>query len=133
MDIADSTDSLASQLALPKASCFENINIDKNSAGPDHIASLDPKEFRNYVDAIHGIKILGKSKKDVQTEELNMRRLAEKPTLQPQLAQRREVNKRRYFFRPVTASTQEIDCLVGRLSDAYEGSSVLKELFKEEI
>jgi N,N'-diacetyllegionaminate synthase len=66
---------IASLLALSKGACvFEkHITLDKKHLGPDHYASLDEKEFKNYVDSLKmGHMALGiKEKKLTDSEKVN--------------------------------------------------------------
>lgn len=61
-------------LALGAIVFEKHITLDKNLAGPDHNASLDPEEFKNYVDAIRKTAImLGDGiKKPTRSELLNI-------------------------------------------------------------
>ena len=55
----------------------KHITLDKNMKGPDHIASLEPHEFKYMVEAIHeSNKMLGSSIKAPQNAEKNTREVA---------------------------------------------------------
>lgn len=61
-------------LALGARVFEKHITLDKNMTGPDHNASLDPKEFKSYVDAIRKTSLmLGDGiKKPTKSELLNI-------------------------------------------------------------
>lgn len=66
-------DYLTSVLAVTKKACIieKHFTLDKKLAGPDHIASLDVKEFKNMVDTIRRVKIInGLNIKSLQKCEL---------------------------------------------------------------
>ena len=66
-------DNIASLLALSKgASVFEkHITLNKKKTGPDHYASLNPKEFKKYVDDLnYAYTALGSSRKSLTASEL---------------------------------------------------------------
>ncbi len=57
----------------------KHITLNKNMPGPDHKASLNPKEFKNYVTFIRNIEMaLGKSKKKPTKSELKNLKLVRK-------------------------------------------------------
>ena len=135
-----SSDTLASQLALAKGSSYfeKHLTLDKTQAGPDHIASLDAREFKEYVVAIkHAAKILGSSKKDVQPEELDMRKTSRKSLHFCRNICKGEKLQREDMFlsRPGHGIyTKDINDLLGKelLCDVEEGSLILKKLLKQE-
>ena len=56
-----------------------HFTLDKNAWGPDHKASMDPKEFKVFVDKIRKLeKAFGKEKWDIQDEELSQRSAMQK-------------------------------------------------------
>lgn len=56
-----------------------HFTYDKNAKGPDHSASMDPKEFKNYLDDINrAIKIFGLNEKFTQKEEEDMKKISRK-------------------------------------------------------
>lgn len=134
-----SPDTLASQLALAKGSSYfeKHLTLDKSLAGPDHIASLDPEEFKQYVEAIsHAANILGKSKKDVQPEEMDMRTTSRKSLHFSRNLCKGEKLKRGDMFlsRPGHGMyAKDIKDILGRelLYDVKEGSLILKKLLKK--
>jgi len=57
----------------------KHITLDKNLFGPDHKASLEPKEFRNLVEGIRNISIaLGKEEKKITNSELKNLKIVRK-------------------------------------------------------
>jgi N,N'-diacetyllegionaminate synthase len=57
----------------------KHFTLNKNSSGPDHAASADPKEFKKYVESIRSAEIiLGSNIKKVQKEELSIRKISRK-------------------------------------------------------
>jgi len=62
------------------ATYFEkHFTLDKAMKGPDHLASSNPIEFKELVDALKATEtILGKSNKEVQPEERQMRNVSRK-------------------------------------------------------
>ena len=49
----------------------KHITLNRNLSGPDHKASLEPKEFRNLVKGIRNISLaLGKSQKNITNSEM---------------------------------------------------------------
>ncbi len=66
-----------------------HFTLDKDDWGPDHKASMDPKEFRRFVDAVRQAEvILGKSDWDIQNEEKSQR-----ATMQKGVYARRDLKK----------------------------------------
>ena len=62
------------------ARTFEkHITLSNNMVGPDHKASLNPKDFKKYVDKINEAKIiLGKKNKILLDQELEMKKISSK-------------------------------------------------------
>ena len=62
------------------ARIFEkHFTLSKKSNGPDHASSVTPAELKKYISDIYDTKlILGNFKKQVQKEELNMKRVSVK-------------------------------------------------------
>lgn len=57
----------------------KHITLDKNSKGPDHKASLDPNEFKAYVEHIKtASKMMGSHKKKPTAEEFKIKKLVRK-------------------------------------------------------
>lgn len=57
----------------------KHFTLDKTMEGPDHKASVDPKELRDYIQHIRdSVKILGVKSKKVADEEMNMRHISRK-------------------------------------------------------
>lgn len=51
----------------------KHFTLDKNMEGPDHIASTEPKEFKNMVDAIRNVELaLGNGKKEPDITEIDI-------------------------------------------------------------
>ena len=135
-----SPDSLASQLALAKGACYfeKHLTLNKQLAGPDHIASLDPQDFKKYVDDIyHAADILGKSNKDVQPEEVDMRSTSRKSLHFSRNLRKGEKLKKTdiYLSRPgYGIYAKNTEDLLGKelVSDVTEGSLVSMELLRGE-
>ena len=73
--------SLASCLALSLGATVleKHITLDKNGIGPDHKASMNIKEFENYINDIKETeKILGKDKKCPDPREIKVKKLVRK-------------------------------------------------------
>ena len=50
-----------------------HLTLDKKLKGPDHSASLDPKEFKEFVDSIRNVEILtSNKKKNNEMKNLNL-------------------------------------------------------------
>ncbi len=67
--------------AVARGSCLieKHFTLDKNLAGPDHKASLDPSELKKMVQAIRDVEmVLGDSIKGPQQSELKNRAIARK-------------------------------------------------------
>ncbi len=57
----------------------KHFTLDKKMSGPDHISSLNPYEFREYVKSIRDTEIyLGSNIKQVQPEEKSIRKISRK-------------------------------------------------------
>ena len=57
----------------------KHITLDKNLPGPDHLASLDPIEFKQMISEIRNIKIMmGSSKKIPTANEIRNKSVARK-------------------------------------------------------
>lgn len=64
-------------VALGAKMIEKHITLDKSMEGPDHKASLDPKELRHMVLAIRNIEeALGSTRKIVSNEEIEMRKIS---------------------------------------------------------
>jgi N,N'-diacetyllegionaminate synthase len=70
-----SKDFLASNIAIALGSVVieKHLTLDKNQNGPDHKSSLNPLEFKNFINNIRRTEeILGTEKKEIQKEEEDM-------------------------------------------------------------
>jgi N,N'-diacetyllegionaminate synthase len=79
------SDHAQSSLAAFAAVCLgakvieKHFTLDKNMSGPDHRASADPKEFKNYCEQIRLAELmLGNPIKKIQEEEKEMRLISRK-------------------------------------------------------
>ena len=72
-------DNLSSCLAVSKGACIfeKHITLSKKDTGPDHFYSLEPDEFKKYVNDIQlSFKIMGSNKKNfLKKEKLANRKL----------------------------------------------------------
>ena len=60
----------------------KHFTLNKNIYGPDHLASSTPKEFFNLVKGIRRAENMkGSYKKEIQKEEINVRKVSKKPNL----------------------------------------------------
>jgi sialic acid synthase SpsE len=72
---------LASLAAVSKNAIFieKHVTLSKNFMGPDHSASYNIKEFKNFVESIRKIEIiLGSTKKIFSKEEKQIKMVARK-------------------------------------------------------
>jgi|TARA_B110000114_G_scaffold172007_1_gene198317 N,N'-diacetyllegionaminate synthase len=72
---------LASILSVLQGSDYieKHITLNRNSYGPDHSSSMEPKQFKNYVDDLRNIKIvLGKKIKKPTSSELKNLKIVRK-------------------------------------------------------
>lgn len=72
---------LAGQLAVAMGvdTIERHLTLNRQSEGPDHEASLDPEEFKSYLEALEMSRLaLGTWKKAPAESEMEMRRLARK-------------------------------------------------------
>ena len=59
-----------------------HFTLDKNDNGPDHYASSDISEMKNYVKELNRVKpILGSEFKNIQNEEMGMAKRSKKAIL----------------------------------------------------
>lgn len=75
---------LASLAAVSKNAIFieKHVTLGKNFRGPDHSASYNIKEFKNFVESIRKIEIiLGSTKKIFSKEEKQIRNVARKSVI----------------------------------------------------
>lgn len=57
----------------------KHFTLDKKMSGPDHQASLSPRELKLFIEEIKSVPImLGSNKKKTQKEELNVKKIARK-------------------------------------------------------
>lgn len=71
----------------------KHFTLDRNMSGPDHKASLEPKELKDMVIAIRNIeKALGDGIKKVSPSEMN-----NKPIVRKSVVAKKDINKGEYF------------------------------------
>ena len=79
---SDHSNNLETSIAAVALGCEtieKHFTLNKNLKGPDHLASFNPKEFSKLVDGIRRVEImLGNSKKSIQNEEINMKKVSSK-------------------------------------------------------
>lgn len=57
----------------------KHITLNKNFSGPDHKASMESREFKNFVNSLRNIKkILGDGKKKIRSSEIENKKLVRK-------------------------------------------------------
>ncbi len=57
----------------------KHFTLNKNMDGPDHLASITPKELKSLVDDIRRAEVMkGSYKKNIQKEEIEMRKISRK-------------------------------------------------------
>lgn len=74
-------DHLSAILALARGACYfeKHFTLDQNMPGPDHKASCEPSEMKDYVDAIHRARrVLGQGTKKIMAEEAETRKISRK-------------------------------------------------------
>ena len=93
------SDHSRSNIAAIMSVCFgasiieKHFTLNKEAKGPDHKASMNPSELKQYVELIRSAeKILGSEKKVIQKEELNIRKISRKSiTLKNDLAKNHKI------------------------------------------
>jgi len=71
----------SSIIAVTLGACMieKHFTLSRRLPGPDHVASLEPLELKNFISKIQNIKtILGSFKKEPTTDEIKIARLARK-------------------------------------------------------
>ncbi len=113
-----------------------HFTLDKNDWGPDHKASMEPKEFSDFVQAVRQAEIiLGKAEWEIQDEEKSQR-----DAMQKGVYARRELKKGEKisitdvrFLRPSSnLSPKEffLNCLNRQIkADVVEGELIMKKHF----
>lgn len=98
----------------------KHITLDKNMPGPDHTASADPEEFRQYVEHIRRVVIaLGASRKFVTQSELENRVLVRRSIFASQKIRKGELftEENLVCLRPATGiSAMEWDEVIGKVA-----------------
>ena len=57
----------------------KHFTLDRNSEGPDHKASLEPKELKLMIDSIRNVeKAMGNGVKELSKDELSIKKMARK-------------------------------------------------------
>ena len=75
----------------------KHLTLDRTMKGPDHLASLEPIEFQQMVNAIREVElILGSNIKVPQPSELNTRSVARRSIRAAKYQQRRKVKRIRF-------------------------------------
>ena len=96
----------------------KHFTLNKNLPGPDHKASLTPKEFSDYVKTIREAEtMLGNDQKICQLEEREMRRICRKSITLKRSMKRGEIISYRNIImkRPGTGlNGQKINTVIGR-------------------
>ena len=66
-------------VALGATVIEKHFTLDTNMEGPDHSSSLNPKEFKKFIEDIRKAEtILGNEFKNIQKEEIQMRKISRK-------------------------------------------------------
>ena len=96
----------------------KHITLNKRAKGPDHKSSLNPVEFKNFVNKIRKTEImLGKYKKKIQKEEINMLNVSRKSIFTKKKIKENQKIKLSdlHLLRPGTGySSFEIDKVIGK-------------------
>ena len=96
----------------------KHFTLDKKMSGPDHISSLNPYEFREYVKSIRDTEIyLGSNIKQVQPEEKSIRKISRKSiTLKKNMKKNSKISlKDIQMKRPGTGIIgQQLDLVLGK-------------------
>ena len=96
----------------------KHFTLDKKMSGPDHISSLNPYEFREYVKSIRDTEIyLGSNIKQVQPEEKSIRKISRKSiTLKKDMKKNSKISlKDIQMKRPGTGIIgQQLDLVLGK-------------------
>ncbi len=117
-------------VALGATIVEKHFTLDKNMQGPDHKASSDPKEFDELVSAIRITeKSLGHFNKQVQSEEMQMRRVSRKSLFLTQNTAQGELLTKEHFTlkRPGTGIYEsELENIIGcRATKALSAGEIL--------
>ena len=80
-------------LALGARLFEKHFTLSKNMSGPDHKTSMNPKEFKNYINKIKlARQILGRPLKKIWPEEFEMKKISSKSiTLRHNLSKKRKI------------------------------------------
>ena len=74
-----STEAALAAVALGAVAVEKHLTLDTTMEGPDHVASLDPQGFHDYVDAIRRVEVaLGTAEKHVTQSEVRNQPLVRK-------------------------------------------------------
>tara|TARA_B100000963_G_scaffold140321_2_gene122214 strand:+ start:7736 stop:8749 length:1014 start_codon:yes stop_codon:yes gene_type:complete len=127
------SDHSSSNLAAIMSVCFgvsiieKHFTLNKNSIGPDHEASINPQELKEYINSIRlAEKILGTSKKEIKKEEINIRKISRKSiTLKHDLFKNNKISEKDIIMkRPGTS-------LIGHELFNVLGRKIKKNLKKD--
>ena len=123
-------------VALGACVVEKNFKLDKNFEGPDHKASLNPKEFKSMVDAIRNVEVaMGDGIRKFSENEMEIKKVARKSIVLNEDISKGTVLKREMLSikRPGTGIPPKfIDDVVGKtvINDLNHGTVMKWEYLK---